>query len=137
MGRAATAQLVRDVLECLAFGLTALPVAHRESEDPVIDTTNDSSTDQPMTSSDTANDTSSASQPRARRGFAVMDLERVRAIARLGGKAAHTAGTAHEFTPDEARSAGRKGGLAPHRPRRTKRMMAAAASASKVEPSQN
>jgi uncharacterized protein len=115
---------------------TAMPAAcsPRESEDHVIDNTNDSSTDQTMTSSDAGNATASSgpSQTRARRGFAVMDLERVRAIARLGGKAAHTAGTAHEFTPDEARSAGRKGGLAPHRPRRTKRMMAAA----KVEPSQ-
>jgi uncharacterized protein len=61
------------------------------------------------------------SRPRARRGFAVMDAERVREIARLGGKAAHSAGTAHEFTADEARAAGRKGGLAPHRPRRSTR----------------
>ena len=65
------------------------------------------------------------SRPRARRGFAVMDADRVREIARLGGKAAHDAGTAHEFTADEARSAGRKGGLAPHKPRRRKAEMAA------------
>ncbi len=56
---------------------------------------------------------------RARRGFAVMAVERVREIARIGGKAAHEAGTAHEFTSEEARLAGRKGGLAPHRPRTT------------------
>jgi general stress protein YciG len=44
------------------------------------------------------------------RGFASMDPERQRQIAREGGKAAHLKGTAHEFTPDEARNAGRKGG---------------------------
>lgn len=33
-------------------------------------------------------------------------------IARKGGKAAHSAGTAHEFSSDEARVAGRKGGRA-------------------------
>jgi hypothetical protein len=48
-------------------------------------------------------------QPR-RRGFALMDPERQREIARKGGKAAHEQGRAHEFTPDEARAAGRKGG---------------------------
>lgn len=55
-----------------------------------------------------------ASAPRKRRGFATMDREKVREIARHGGKAAHAAGTAHEFTSDEARAAGRKGGLATH-----------------------
>jgi general stress protein YciG len=44
------------------------------------------------------------------RGFASMDREKQRAIASKGGKAAHQQGTAHEFTPDEAREAGRKGG---------------------------
>jgi general stress protein YciG len=51
------------------------------------------------------------------RGFAAMDREQVRALARRGGKAAHEQGTAHEFTPEEARAAGRKGGNAAHRPR--------------------
>ncbi len=64
-----------------------------------------------------SDDAQAARRPRARRGFGAMDAERVRAIARLGGKAAHDRGTAHEFTPEEARLAGRKGGLAPHRPR--------------------
>ena len=40
-----------------------------------------------------------------------MDPEKQRAIASKGGKAAHAKGTAHEFTPDEAREAGRKGGM--------------------------
>ena len=39
-----------------------------------------------------------------------MDEEKQREIASKGGKAAHEKGTAHEFTPDEAREAGRKGG---------------------------
>ena|SRR5690348_14313890 len=44
------------------------------------------------------------------RGFASMDPDKQREIARKGGRAAHEKGTAHEFTPDEARAAGRKGG---------------------------
>jgi general stress protein YciG len=50
--------------------------------------------------------------PRRPRGFAAIDRARVQQIARMGGKAAHAAGTAHEFTSDEARIAGRKGGQA-------------------------
>jgi len=46
------------------------------------------------------------------RGFASMDPERQRQIAREGGKAAHVKGTAHEFSSEEARNAGRKGGEA-------------------------
>lgn len=52
--------------------------------------------------------------PRKRRGFAAMDPKLVSEISRKGGKAAHSAGTAHEFSSDEARAAGRKGGLATH-----------------------
>ncbi len=44
------------------------------------------------------------------RGFASMEAERQREIARKGGKAAHAQGRAHEFTADEARVAGRLGG---------------------------
>lgn len=44
------------------------------------------------------------------RGFASMDREKQRQIASKGGKAAHQKGTAHEFTTDEARNAGKKGG---------------------------
>lgn len=46
------------------------------------------------------------------RGFAAMHPDKVRAIASAGGKAAHKAGTAHEFTSEEARIAGSKGGKA-------------------------
>ncbi len=59
-----------------------------------------------------------AAPARKPRGFAAMDRKLVSEIARKGGKAAHTAGTAHEFTSDEARAAGRKGGLASHAKRR-------------------
>lgn len=44
------------------------------------------------------------------RGFAAMDPEKQREIARKGGKIAHLRGNAHEFTSEEAREAGRKGG---------------------------
>ena len=47
-----------------------------------------------------------------RRGFASMSPERQREIASKGGRAAHEKGTAHEFTSEEAREAGRKGGMA-------------------------
>jgi general stress protein YciG len=45
------------------------------------------------------------------RGFASMDRERQREISSQGGKAAHQKGTAHEFDSNEAREAGRKGGM--------------------------
>lgn len=73
--------------------------------------------DETSTGSDAArdegNETADERRPR-RRGFAAMDRDRVREIASKGGKAAHAAGTAHQFTSDEARVAGRKGGMAPH-----------------------
>jgi general stress protein YciG len=49
------------------------------------------------------------------RGFASMDRSKQREIASKGGKAAHQKGTAHEWTSEEAREAGRKGGMASHR----------------------
>ncbi|HWP99287.1 MAG TPA: KGG domain-containing protein [Vicinamibacterales bacterium] len=45
-----------------------------------------------------------------RRGFASMSPEKQREIASKGGRAAHAKGTAHEWTSEEARAAGRKGG---------------------------
>jgi general stress protein YciG len=44
-----------------------------------------------------------------------MDRSKQRDIASKGGKAAHQKGTAHEWTSEEAREAGRKGGMASHR----------------------
>jgi len=46
-----------------------------------------------------------------------MSREKQREIARRGGRAAHQKGTAHEFTREEARDAGRKGGEAVSRDR--------------------
>ena len=50
------------------------------------------------------------SSGKERRGFASMSADKQREIARKGGRAAHEKGTAHEWTADEARAAGRKGG---------------------------
>ncbi len=54
---------------------------------------------------------------RSNRGFAAMDSAKQREIASKGGRAAHAQGTAHEFSPEEARQAGRKGGQAVSRDR--------------------
>ena len=51
-------------------------------------------------------------ETRSKRGFASMDPEQQRQIAREGGRAAHKLGVAHEFNSEEARQAGRKGGEA-------------------------
>lgn len=56
-------------------------------------------------------------KPKRRRGFAAMDRAKVIEIAHKGGVAVHAKGTAHRFTSEEARAAGRKGGRAPHRVR--------------------
>ena len=56
---------------------------------------------------------------RSRRGFASMSAAKQREIASKGGKAAHQKGTAHEWTSEEARLAGRKGGLASGAQRRS------------------
>jgi general stress protein YciG len=53
----------------------------------------------------------------SKRGFASMDAAKQREIASKGGRAAHAKGTAHEFTSEEARVAGRKGGEAVSRDR--------------------
>jgi hypothetical protein len=56
-------------------------------------------------------------QNKSKRGFAAMNEEKQREIASKGGKAAHASGNAHEFDSEEARAAGRKGGLASHKNR--------------------
>ena len=58
-------------------------------------------------------------QGSSNRGFASMDPQRQREIASEGGRAAHEKGTAHEFTSEEAREAGRKGGQARSESNRT------------------
>ncbi len=51
-------------------------------------------------------------QGSSNRGFASMDEDKQREIAARGGRAAHESGNAHEFSSEEAREAGRKGGEA-------------------------
>jgi uncharacterized protein len=53
------------------------------------------------------------------RGFASMDKSKQREIASKGGKVAHQKGVAHEWTREEAREAGRKGGRASRARRRS------------------
>lgn len=55
-----------------------------------------------------------------KRGFAAMDPEKQRAIASKGGRVAHEKGKAHEYSPEEAREAGKKGGAASAAARRKK-----------------
>ncbi len=47
---------------------------------------------------------------KSKRGFASMDRSRQREIAAKGGRAAHAKGTAHVWSAEEAREAGRRGG---------------------------
>jgi general stress protein YciG len=56
-------------------------------------------------------------RPKQRRGFATIDPDKLRAISSKGGKTAHEQGRAHEFSSDEAREAGRQGGLVASRDR--------------------
>lgn len=56
-------------------------------------------------------------QTPSKRGLASADPETRQRVARQGGKAAHQQGVAHEFTSEEARAAGRKGGQAVSRDR--------------------
>jgi uncharacterized protein len=66
--------------------------------------------------SDDASGESALHQARGR-GFASMNKERHRELAKQGGRAAQERGTAHKFAGDEAREAGRKGGEAVSRDR--------------------
>ncbi|MEY2618491.1 MAG: hypothetical protein RL522_1493 [Pseudomonadota bacterium] len=65
-----------------------------------------------MASSNPSSNTGGKSGGSSNRGFASMDPQRQREIASQGGRAAHEKGTAHEFSSEEAREAGRKGGQA-------------------------
>jgi len=51
-----------------------------------------------------------SSQQTSKKGFAAMNPEKQREIARAGGHAAHQQGVAHKWNSEEAREAGRKGG---------------------------
>lgn len=56
-----------------------------------------------------------------KKGFALMSPDRLRAVSRSGGKRAQALGRAHSFSAQEAREAGRKGGLASAAVRAAKR----------------
>ena len=47
----------------------------------------------------------------ANRGFGSMDPEKQKLIAQKGGRSAHEQGKAHQWSVEEARECGRKGGL--------------------------
>ena len=83
---------------------------------PVLDPTSNTSSATSDTSDAPKSDAAPEQPQKVRRprGFAAMDRSKVSEIASKGGKAAHAAGTAHQFSSDEARNAGRKGGVAPH-----------------------
>ena len=81
--------------------------------DPTQNQTTSASEEQPETAA-AADEKPVVTKPRRPRGFAAMDRSKVSEIASKGGKAAHAAGTAHQFSSDEARAAGKKGGVAPH-----------------------
>ena len=53
-------------------------------------------------------------KPKGKRGFALLSPDEHRDISSMGGRAAHAAGSAHEFSPAEARTAGSKGGKITH-----------------------
>ena len=81
---------------------------------PVLDPNNNQSSGDPSDEPKPAETAAETPKPRRPRGFAAMDRSKVSEIASKGGKAAHAAGTAHQFTSEEARAAGKKGGVAPH-----------------------
>ncbi len=89
------------------------------ANDTSLENASESNTDGMAVSAQTEGATTE-DKPRKRRGFAAMDPKLVSELATRGGKAAHRAGTAHEFTSEEARIAGRKGGLATHAKRRAR-----------------
>jgi uncharacterized protein len=62
-----------------------------------------------------------ADSPKLPRGFAAMDPEERRKLARKGGRAVHRQGKSHEWSREEARVAGRKGGYAVQAKRRRQR----------------
>jgi general stress protein YciG len=47
---------------------------------------------------------------KSKRGFGRLSAEERQRISRKGGVASHAKGTGHEFTRDEARAAGQRGG---------------------------
>ena len=55
-------------------------------------------------------------------GFHVLPKDQLSAISRKGGQQAHVLGRAHTFSPEEAKEAGRKGGMAAQAKRRAAKL---------------
>jgi len=72
--------------------------------------TNNSGTEQMNSNSESVNRGDGSNGRKSNRGFAAMSPERQKQIASEGGRAAHRLGVAHEWSSEEARMAGRKGG---------------------------
>jgi uncharacterized protein len=70
------------------------------------------------TETKTEETTATEPKPKPKRGFAAMPRDKVRELARQGGVSAHASGKAYRWTPETAREAGRKGGLALHNKKR-------------------
>lgn len=66
--------------------------------------------DEQSTTNGRTESSGSRTQRSSNRGFAAMDPEKQKQIASEGGRAAHKQGVAHEWSSEEARAAGRKGG---------------------------
>ena len=87
------------------------PAEDTKSEPTQAATAKDETREGEELAADSQGEPGSDRSPRSdHRGFAAMDEAKQRQIASKGGKAAHEKGTAHEFTPEEARVAGKKGG---------------------------
>ena len=63
-------------------------------------------------------DESNVTLPKKARGFAALTPQHLAEISQMGGRTAHAIGRAHQFTSEEAREAGRKGGKTTHERRR-------------------
>jgi general stress protein YciG len=115
---------LRQLKACLRFPRTSdEPAPRRQDEkimhiDPIDETRADETPEGESAERQAEASPGDVTRPHKPRGFAAIDRNLVKEIARKGGKAAHAAGTAHEFTSEEARVAGRKGGQATHANRR-------------------
>jgi general stress protein YciG len=86
------------------------PPAESDQPPQVVRTVSDGHPQRESIMNDVVKPRTMTGERKERRGFASMSPEKQREIASKGGRAAHQKGTAHEWTSEEARSAGRKGG---------------------------
>lgn len=67
-----------------------------------------------MTDDSNSSEGNNGGDGKSRHGFASWDPAKRKRVAAKGGRAAHAVGSAHQFTSEEAKAAGRKGGIAVH-----------------------